>query len=418
MIYLKLNESYFAYIDASEAIKFDPTFIKAHYRQGKALAELGFYSKSAEKFYYCLELIRDKKISCELDEIKDKPDDPKIDPGMLENYDPLESDSQRFSREFFLGDLNRFILNGEQFVEEKDHYPYDLKVWKSGEELIEFFFQRACEEHAVKNYDKALYYLDFARALDCEPRNKLTAPLSKAGFSQFQADCCLKSGRHLQAIDHALYAIEIYKEACDGWKSFPELEPMRWYSICVSYVIVSCAAVKGGCYRLARKQILFLEDLINDLEEDEKFSQERFDKLLEILKQLKEEISDKKADNCIDERIYAYLEPLHCDTDEPTKDTTIHGGFINELMAPIEKAMDRFMVDIPGYTPKGKFRIDDIQEKTLLKPNEKSPFLDENVFGRLAHKLYPSGRQAWENVFPDLRIAQTVFEELEKSGEY
>ncbi|KAH7720648.1 hypothetical protein AAVH_11855 [Aphelenchoides avenae] len=68
-------------------------------------------------------------------------DEPKIEPGKVTNYDPLESDSAEYGREFFLGDLNRYLLNKRMPpsnpILRKFHY--SVETWKTAPQLAETF---------------------------------------------------------------------------------------------------------------------------------------------------------------------------------------------------------------------------------------------------------------------------------------
>ena len=62
---------YEAFIDANEAVRLDSKAFKAMYRIGKALSELGYYSKAREWLIKTLEYCNDMKVSLDLANIQD-----------------------------------------------------------------------------------------------------------------------------------------------------------------------------------------------------------------------------------------------------------------------------------------------------------------------------------------------------------
>ncbi|KAH7710683.1 TPR repeat domain protein [Aphelenchoides avenae] len=138
--YIKLENNWLAYIDANEAVKLDESLGKAWYRSGATLAELGFYKESKKSLQKCLKLVpRDKATMKLLNRIEGKK--PKIDASKMANYDPLESDSPAYGREFFLGDLNRYLLNNRSppANPRMKKFRYSVKTWKTAPELSETF---------------------------------------------------------------------------------------------------------------------------------------------------------------------------------------------------------------------------------------------------------------------------------------
>ncbi|KAH7719447.1 protein phosphatase-5 [Aphelenchoides avenae] len=71
--YIKLENNWFAYIDATEAVKLDDSLSKAWYRRGATLAELGFYKEAKKSLRKCMKLVpRDKAATKLLNRIEQK----------------------------------------------------------------------------------------------------------------------------------------------------------------------------------------------------------------------------------------------------------------------------------------------------------------------------------------------------------
>uniref|UniRef100_A0A914CPM9 Uncharacterized protein n=1 Tax=Acrobeloides nanus TaxID=290746 RepID=A0A914CPM9_9BILA len=175
MVYLKLKNYFFAYIDANEAIKLDKYAWKAYYRKGQALEALGFFSMAIDCYDECLKHIPEddekskKQAQKDKEAIKDKADTNQMDHASLSNYHPFDSDPQNFGREYFTGELNRFIWNNaldEEFNHDKitDPKSAELNHWKTIEELQRFFLKQAKKEYKTKNWKQVIYYVDFMRA--------------------------------------------------------------------------------------------------------------------------------------------------------------------------------------------------------------------------------------------------------------
>lgn len=87
----------------------------------------------------------------------------------LSSYHPFDSDPPNFGREYFTGELNRFIWNNaldEEFNHDKitDPKSAELNHWKTIEELQRFFLKQAKKEYKTKNWKQVIYYVDFMRA--------------------------------------------------------------------------------------------------------------------------------------------------------------------------------------------------------------------------------------------------------------
>lgn len=65
---------YFAYIDACESLRIDPSIVKALFRKGKALSELCFFAKARTCYQDCLAKVQGDKatINLELEKTENK----------------------------------------------------------------------------------------------------------------------------------------------------------------------------------------------------------------------------------------------------------------------------------------------------------------------------------------------------------
>uniref|UniRef100_A0A914DGI1 Uncharacterized protein n=1 Tax=Acrobeloides nanus TaxID=290746 RepID=A0A914DGI1_9BILA len=209
---------HFCYIDASEAIKLDPTNSKAYYRQGKALIHLGYFSRARDAYKKCLDLAINDQVAKELAAIENKVNDPQLPITEIDYYRAMEADPELFNRTLFTRDLNFFFFNNEQLVEGDSELvkllqygKFDMKKWKSAAKLEEILFTRVREEIQKKNYEKASIYLWLIESLECDAfEGQMKGP--HPGFAQLNAVCCYLSGNLLMALDYAIYSYTRFTE--------------------------------------------------------------------------------------------------------------------------------------------------------------------------------------------------------------
>ncbi|KAH7700790.1 hypothetical protein AAVH_32086, partial [Aphelenchoides avenae] len=192
--YIKLENHWFAYVDANEAEKLDESLGKAWYRRGATLAELGLYNEAKKSLKKCLKLVpRDKATTKLMNRIERKSDEPKIDASKVANYDPLESDSPAYGREFFLGDVNRYLLNNRSppANPRMKKFRYSVKTWKTAPELSETFFRlamdaRGREDSVELGTLRLCFTLDYVALL-----NRSVANMAAERFLQSYIDACV-----------------------------------------------------------------------------------------------------------------------------------------------------------------------------------------------------------------------------------
>ncbi|KAH7709602.1 tetratricopeptide repeat domain-containing protein [Aphelenchoides avenae] len=186
---------WFAYIDANEAVKLDDSLSKAWYRRGATLAELGLYNEAKKSLRKCLKLVpHDKATTKLLNHIESKKaDEPKIDTRKVANYDPLESDSPAYGREFFLGDLNRYLLNNRTPPTNLrlKKFRYSVKTWKTAPELSETFCKLAMDARGREDFEelgtlRLCFTLDYVALL-----NRSVAHMAAKRFLMSYIDACV-----------------------------------------------------------------------------------------------------------------------------------------------------------------------------------------------------------------------------------
>ncbi|KAH7695926.1 RNA polymerase II-associated protein 3-like protein, partial [Aphelenchoides avenae] len=187
--------NWFAYIDANEAVKLDDSLSKAWYRRGATLAELGFYKEAKKSLEKCLKLLPGDKAAAKLlNRIESKKaDEPRINATKVSNYDPLESDSPAYDREFFLGDLNRYLLSNRSPPANPrlKKFRYSVKTWKTAPVLSETFSKMAMDARGREDFVelgtlRLCFTLDYVALL-----NRSVAHMADKRFLMSYIDACV-----------------------------------------------------------------------------------------------------------------------------------------------------------------------------------------------------------------------------------
>uniref|UniRef100_A0A914EI28 Uncharacterized protein n=1 Tax=Acrobeloides nanus TaxID=290746 RepID=A0A914EI28_9BILA len=286
----------------------------------------------------------------------------------LENYDPLHSDPPEFSREIFTGELNRYLLNSNNFVDPENRhlFPYDPKTWKSADELYHIFLGRAMEESEKKNFEIAISYLDFAQALDLEPTDHICLKNIKdvcdcvpkivginPGLALFRADLFLMLEKHYLAVIGSTYASMKFIEALKYCKQTNYFTTWVFCSKFVSETLNIMAYYESGAYSFVRNCLEDFEKCLNEFTDfltDGSCEKNQMYKLRTCVLEIKKGLTGEKPDACIDKRIIDFIE------------------------ADYEKMKQEF---------------DNFNE-----PDEC------NQFGKIAKTLKKAGHHAWNSIFP------------------